>query len=91
MSSDTQVIHQQLDHRFACIADLEAAAKRRMPKFAFDYLQGGIGDETALARNRASLDAICLRARHIVEDYEPELKTKLLGQTYATPDRKSVV
>jgi len=85
MSSDAETIHQQLDRRFASIVDLEVAAKRRLPKFAFDYLQGGIGNEAGLARNRATLDAICLRPRHIVEGYEPELKTKLLGQAYAAP------
>ncbi len=85
MSSDAETKTQRLDRRFACLADLEVAAKRRMPKFAFDYLQGGIGNEAALARNRAALDAICLRARHLVDGFEPLLETKLLGQTYAAP------
>ncbi len=85
MTPDNDTIHQQLDQRFASIADLELAAQKRMPKFAFDYLQGGIGAETALARNRTTLDTICLRPRHIVDGFEPQLQTTLLGQTYAAP------
>ena len=42
----------QLDRRLPSIASMERAAKRRMPKFAFDYLQGGIGAEACLAGNR---------------------------------------
>ncbi len=80
-----ELLHQKLDRRFASIADLEKAAKKRMPKFAFDYLHGGIGRETALDRNRAALDAICLRPQHITKGFEPQLQTELFGQTYAAP------
>ena len=85
MTRDNQTVHQHLDRRFASIADLRATAEKRLPKFAFDYLEGGIGNETALARNRSALDAVCLRPRHIVEPFEPQLATDFLGQTYAYP------
>jgi len=89
MASFSNEIHQRLDNRFASIADLEKAAQKRMPKFAFDYLHGGIGAEAALARNRASLDAVCLRPSHIPTDLkgtlEPQLETDLFGQTWGAP------
>ena len=85
MKNSTESKHQDLDYRFACIADLQNAAQKRMPKFAFDYLEGGIGNESALARNRAVLDAICLNPRHLIEGFEPQLETSLFGQTYSAP------
>jgi len=85
MKNKSETLHQQLDSRFPCIADLETAARKRMPKFAFDYLQGGIGRETALHRNRTGLDAICLRPHHITQGFEPQLQTRLFDQTYSAP------
>ena len=85
MTNSSEIYHQQLDHRFASIADLEQAAKKRIPAYAFDYLQGGIGAEAALQRNRHCLDAICLRPDHITEGFEPDLQTQLFGQTYSAP------
>ena len=57
-----------LDRRFPDTAALEAAALRRIPGFARDYLSGGIGAETCLARNRADLDRTLLDPRYLVED-----------------------
>jgi len=85
MNNKSEILHQQLDSRFPCISDLEKAARKNMPKFAFDYLQGGIGRETALHRNRVDLDAICLRPHHITQDFEPQLQTRLFDQTYSAP------
>jgi len=85
MNNKSETLHLQLDSRFPCISDLEKAARKRMPKFAFDYLQGGIGRETALHRNRIDLDAIRLRPHHITQCFEPQLQTRLFDQTYSAP------
>ena len=36
------------------IEDLHQAAKRRLPKIAFDFIEGGVEDERALETNRAA-------------------------------------
>ncbi|HZV58062.1 MAG TPA: L-lactate dehydrogenase, partial [Sphingobium sp.] len=36
----------------ATVADLRAAARRRLPRFIFDYVDGGSFDEVTMARNR---------------------------------------
>jgi (S)-mandelate dehydrogenase len=33
-------------------------ARRRVPRFAFDFMEGGTGEHLAPARNRASFDAV---------------------------------
>ncbi|HIJ38824.1 MAG TPA: alpha-hydroxy-acid oxidizing protein, partial [Rhodospirillaceae bacterium] len=48
----------------ASIDDLAILAKRRLPKFAFDFLDGGAGDEAGCRRNRASLQTILLKPHY---------------------------
>ena len=85
MTNQKDNFHQALERKFANIADLEAQAKRRLPKFAFDYLQGGIGAETAIARNRSCLNDVQLNPHHMVKQFEPQLKTSLLGKNWSAP------
>lgn len=66
--------------------DLRARARRRMPRFAFDYIDGGAGEETAIARAREAFRATCLRPRVLVNSAEPaSLSTRFLGRDWALP------
>ena len=72
--------------RFPCIEFMESAARRRIPRFAWDYLSGGIGREYGLAENIANLDRIKLMPRYLVDDADhPDLTHNLLGTSYALP------
>ncbi len=44
--------------RYPTLGYLEARARRRIPGFAWDFLDGGTGDHKGVGRNRAALDAI---------------------------------
>ncbi|UWQ90088.1 alpha-hydroxy-acid oxidizing protein [Rhodobacteraceae bacterium M382] len=46
-----------LHARYPSLHDLKTRAKRRLPKFVWDYLDSGTGIEAAKARNRNGLDA----------------------------------
>ena len=75
-----------IDRRFPSIALMEAAAQRRIPRFAWDYMSGGIGRETVLAENCSRLDRVKLRPRYLVGDAEsPDLSHSLLGTRYSLP------
>ena len=77
-----------MDHlkkKSACVADLKKLAKRRIPGFAFDYVEGGCNSEVAVHSNRQSLDAVKLRADYLVPHKAPNLSTELLGQKYSAP------
>jgi len=63
---------------------MEVAAKRRVPRFAFEYMVGGIGAELGLRRNRRALDAVKLRPRYLTS-CKPNLACTLLGRTYDLP------
>ena len=51
---------------YASVSDFRAGARRRMPQFAFDYLDGGAGDEIGIRRNIEALDALKLKPRMLV-------------------------
>jgi isopentenyl diphosphate isomerase/L-lactate dehydrogenase-like FMN-dependent dehydrogenase len=73
-----------VDQRYPSVASLEAAARRRVPRFAYEYLVGGIGDELGLQRNRRVLDDVRLRPRYLTS-CKPDLTCKLLGRAYDLP------
>ena len=76
----------RLDRRLPSIAAMEAAAARRAPRFAFDYLRGGIGRETCLRANRRALDAVALTPRYMhAEGFEPELGATILSRRWPLP------
>ncbi|MBO9579722.1 MAG: L-lactate dehydrogenase [Sphingobium sp.] len=66
-------------------ADLYQAARRSIPRFLFDYVQGGSFDELTLARNRAALEAVKLRQRVLTAIGDIDMSTALFGQTLAMP------
>ena len=62
-----------------------AAARRRLPRLIFDYVDGGANDERTLAANVADFAAVTLRQRVMVDCSGPELSTQLFGQTLSMP------
>lgn len=67
------------------IADLERIARRRLPNFVFEYLQGGADDERTLRRNREVFDDYLFEPRTLTRVGPRELSTTLLGQRHALP------
>ncbi|KIT14265.1 alpha-hydroxy acid oxidase [Jannaschia aquimarina] len=47
-----------LDLSHPAISDLRASARRRLPKFAFEYVDSGTGTEGGVRMNHAGLDAV---------------------------------
>ena len=74
-----------LDQRFPSIARMEQAARRRTPKFAWDYLAGGIGDEYGIHRNLTDFQQIQLMPRYLVNPDPVDLTTEIFGSTYSAP------
>ncbi|MEE2761440.1 MAG: alpha-hydroxy acid oxidase [Pseudomonadota bacterium] len=71
--------------RFPSIPDLGDAARRRLPRFAFDYLDGGAGDEGGLAHNRAAFGAVRFVPNYLEEREAPDIRAKLFEREYAMP------
>ena len=73
------------DRRYPSSEDLRAAARRRIPAFAFDYLDGGCNEGVSLARNRHDLQEIQLRPAYLRPNAGCSLETEILGQKYNAP------
>jgi len=71
--------------RVLTIEELRAAARRRLPRAVFDYVDGGAEDETGIARNRAAFERIALHPRYLVDITERSLRRSLFGREWAMP------
>jgi len=69
----------------ASIPDYRDAARRRLPRFLFDYIDGGSYAETTLARNVSDLAAVALDQRVLVDVSSIDTATSLFGQALAMP------
>lgn len=67
------------------IADLRAVARRRVPHFVFEYVEGGAEDETSLRCNRTSFEALRLVPQTLVDTSSRHLRTEILGRPAAAP------
>lgn len=74
-----------LDMTHPSVADLKRRAKRRVPKFVWEYLDSGTGDDTARDRNRAALDAVTFKTGILKGPQETNLETHFLGETWGLP------
>lgn len=73
------------DTRYPAISDLKNLAKRRIPNFAFDYVDGGIDEEDGKRRNRDAWREIELTPRYLVDVSSADLSTTVFGKTYSMP------
>ena len=69
----------------ASISDYRDIARAKLPRFLFEYLDGGSYDEVTLSRNRSDLSAIALRQRILRDVSSLDLSTSLFGQTQSLP------
>jgi len=67
------------------IEDLHRIAKRRTPKVAFDYFEGGAEDERGLARNEADFGRYRLLPRYLVDVSQIDQTTTVFGHRYDSP------
>jgi L-lactate dehydrogenase (cytochrome) len=69
----------------ASIPDFREAARRRLPHFLFEYIDGGSYAEVTLGRNIADLEAIALRQRVLRDISQIDTATELFGHKQALP------
>ncbi|MBT3536025.1 MAG: alpha-hydroxy-acid oxidizing protein [Rhodospirillaceae bacterium] len=65
--------------------DLRKLAKRRLPKIAYDFIEGGADDEIGLDRNQQAFRDTPLVPRYMRDIDGIDKKTELFGRTYDAP------
>src|SRR5438034_11042538 len=71
--------------RVVNIEDLRRAAKRRLPRVVFDYIDGGAEDELTLRANRRAFKDVTFRPRCAVATSTCDLRTTVLGTSLSMP------
>ena len=67
------------------IEDLRDRARSILPKWVFDYLEGGVEDETCLTRNIQSLGEVQFNPRRLVDVSKRSQQIELLGSKFSSP------
>lgn len=67
------------------IDDLREGARRRIPRFAFEYLDGGCNEDVNLRKNTDDLRRVELKPYYLTRHEPPNLKVELFGHEYDAP------
>ena len=70
---------------YPSIDDLIKKAKKKMPRFAFEYLDGGCNEDVNLFKNTAELRAVELKPYYLSKHDSSDMKTELFGHVYDAP------
>ncbi|MEM9319730.1 MAG: alpha-hydroxy acid oxidase [Pseudomonadota bacterium] len=74
-----------LDLTHPAVEDLCKTARRRLPRFAFEYLDSATGSEMSARRNRLGLDQVGFRAGVMAGAIDPDLSCRFMGQDVSLP------
>ena len=71
--------------KYVNVADLRLAAKKRLPRAVFDYINGGADAEWTLRENARAFEDVIFRPRSAVATKACDLRTTVLGETIDVP------
>ena len=78
-------MNSEINYKYPSVPDLRERAKSKIPKFAFEYLDGGCNDDVNLKKNTLRIRDIELKPKYLVDYQPPSLKTELFGHIYDAP------
>ena len=67
------------------IEDLRKLAKKRLPKIAYDFIEGGTDDEVGLQTNEQAFRQARIVPRYLVDVSVRDQSTTIFGRTYSSP------
>jgi L-lactate dehydrogenase (cytochrome)/(S)-mandelate dehydrogenase len=67
------------------IEDLRKLAKKRLPKIAYDFIEGGTDDEVGLVTNEQAFRKARIVPRYLVDVTTRDQSTTIFGRTYSSP------
>lgn len=70
---------------YPSVDDLIKKAKQKIPRFAFEYLDGGCNEDVNLIKNTAELREVELQPYYLTKHTVSDMKTELFGHIYDAP------
>ncbi|MEH6681642.1 MAG: alpha-hydroxy acid oxidase [Sediminicola sp.] len=75
----------QFNSAYPSIEDLRNRAMERIPRFAFEYLDGGCNEDVNLHKNTAEIREVELMPHYLNQHNGSTMATELFGHTYDAP------
>ncbi|WP_026809561.1 alpha-hydroxy acid oxidase [Arenibacter latericius] len=75
----------KINTKYPSVTDLRNRAKERIPKFAFEYLDGGCNEDVNLHKNTSEIREVELLPYYLSKHTGSSMKTELFGHTYDAP------
>ena len=70
---------------YPSVDDLIKRARQKIPRFAFEYLDGGCNEDVNLVKNTAELREVELKPYYLSQHVSSDMKTELFGHVYDAP------
>jgi L-lactate dehydrogenase (cytochrome) len=75
----------KINSKYPSVVDLRSKAQKRIPKFAFEYLDGGCNEDVNLHKNTSEIREIELLPYYLSKHTGSSMKTELFGHVYDAP------
>ncbi|MCM4167481.1 (S)-mandelate dehydrogenase [Arenibacter antarcticus] len=75
----------KINTKYPSVTDLRNRAIERIPKFAFEYLDGGCNEDVNLHKNTSEIRKVELLPYYLSKHTGSSMKTELFGHTYDAP------
>ena len=75
----------QYNPKYPAVDDLRKKARSRIPRFAFEYLDGGCNEEINLYKNTSNIREVELLPQYLTQYSGSSMKTELFGHIYDAP------
>ena len=79
------VMNLTYNPNYPSIEDLRERARQRIPRFAFEYLDGGCNEDVNLHKNTTELREVELKPFYLTKYGGADMKTELFGHVYDAP------
>jgi L-lactate dehydrogenase (cytochrome) len=70
---------------YPSVEDLRSKAMKRIPRFAFEYLDGGCNEDVNLHKNTREIQEVELQPHYLTKHAGSSMKTEIFGQEYDAP------
>lgn len=80
-----RITNVKFNTKYPSVEDLRTRAQKKIPKFAFEYLDGGCNEDINLHKNTAEIREVELLPQYLSEHAGSDLSTELFGHVYDAP------
>ena len=78
-------VELSINKKYPSVYDLRERAKKKIPRFAFEYLDGGCNEDVNLHKNTSDIRDVELLPYYLSKHTRSDMKTELFGHTYDAP------